>query len=73
MSTSRPHLLIYCDVFDLLLLIRCWMQNIHMEYWWIIRSPILLAVLVSEPLVRVPRQPLLAVLISLSLPHPEHC
>ncbi|XP_048025990.1 glucagon receptor isoform X2 [Megalobrama amblycephala] len=25
----------------------CWMQNIHMEYWWIIRSPILLAVLIN--------------------------
>ncbi|KTG32038.1 hypothetical protein cypCar_00010112 [Cyprinus carpio] len=23
----------------------CWVQNINMEYWWIIRSPILLAVL----------------------------
>ncbi|XP_056609284.1 glucagon receptor isoform X1 [Triplophysa dalaica] len=25
----------------------CWVQNIHMEYWWIIRSPILLAVLIN--------------------------
>lgn len=25
---------------------RCWEQNINMNYWWIIRSPILLAVVV---------------------------
>uniref|UniRef100_A0A672P2E8 Glucagon receptor-like n=1 Tax=Sinocyclocheilus grahami TaxID=75366 RepID=A0A672P2E8_SINGR len=25
----------------------CWVQNINMEYWWIIRSPILLAVLIN--------------------------
>ncbi|KAK7167115.1 hypothetical protein R3I94_001497 [Phoxinus phoxinus] len=25
----------------------CWMQNINMKYWWIIRSPILLAVLIN--------------------------
>ncbi|KAI4891178.1 hypothetical protein NFI96_016487, partial [Prochilodus magdalenae] len=25
----------------------CWEQNINMEYWWIIRSPILLAVLIN--------------------------
>ncbi|XP_057202904.1 glucagon receptor isoform X2 [Triplophysa rosa] len=25
----------------------CWVQNIHMEYWWIIRSPILLAVVIN--------------------------
>ncbi|KAF7651370.1 hypothetical protein LDENG_00111990, partial [Lucifuga dentata] len=25
----------------------CWMQNKHMSYWWIIRSPILLAVVIN--------------------------
>lgn len=31
---------------SLLLFFRCWEQNINMNYWWIIRSPILLAVVV---------------------------
>lgn len=35
------------EILDILLLFcRCWGQNINMNYWWIIRSPILLAVVV---------------------------
>lgn len=43
-KNKKRHLSNVCEISSVF---SCWEQNINMGYWWIIRSPILLSVLVS--------------------------